>query len=488
MGKDSITTQNQANSIPKIGDIWYARLCIMTPIFLCFSYIPGLNFGGMSGFNAKVSLGEMFIMLFTIGFLVFLFTYQREYVLNRLKVHTKLILLPTLYIFYELITLPFGANLIRGIFEAGVLICFFLIFFWGVIALPNTPASQKTVKFMVYVTLALSILTISEVVSGAFSDLGLCRGCVSAGFGFARPSVFAIEPQFLGSLLIIPVLYLVYIFSKNKSNRYEMISLFLSLIALFCTLSRGAVYATILGMLVLFISLKFEGFLKVLSVCIVCFLFSVALDMFAVAINNNIDSNPLNTPATIVSQYSLGLIELPRFINDLDLISSEEETSTENVNEQLEQALITPAFDRYVEQSTDERNTSTSNALTVWRSSAKNVLFGVGIGSAGQAVVNAGLNNSPYEIIQNQYISTLLELGLVGLAMFLSMIVALYFMFIRRRQYLYMSILTAFLIQWWFFSGLPNALHIYFALPLLAIWSNRDGLTYRPLAKPELKN
>ena len=38
----------------------------------------------------------------------------------------------------------------------------------------------------------------------------------------------------------------------------------------------------------------------------------------------------------------------------------------------------------------------------------------------------------------------------------------------QRRDYLALVILVAYLAQWCFFSGLPNALHIYLVLALLS--------------------
>jgi hypothetical protein len=59
-------------------------------------------------------------------------------------------------------------------------------------------------------------------------------------------------------------------------------------------------------------------------------------------------------------------------------------------------------------------------------------------------------------------LAILLELGVVGLAIWAAIIAG--FIWKTRAQKWLWAILLAFLIQWNFFSGLPNALHIYLIL------------------------
>ncbi len=63
------------------------------------------------------------------------------------------------------------------------------------------------------------------------------------------------------------------------------------------------------------------------------------------------------------------------------------------------------------------------------------------------------------EIVQNEYASVLLELGLVGyLFLFLTLLP-----FIKKLSSLELS----YLLTLFFFSGLPNAFHVYLFPPLL---------------------
>lgn len=69
------------------------------------------------------------------------------------------------------------------------------------------------------------------------------------------------------------------------------------------------------------------------------------------------------------------------------------------------------------------------------------------------------------EITQNQYIEILLENGLIGTVLCLMAVVV--YLYDTRRDKLAWVILIAFALQWNFFSGLPNALHIYLVLAVI---------------------
>ena len=66
------------------------------------------------------------------------------------------------------------------------------------------------------------------------------------------------------------------------------------------------------------------------------------------------------------------------------------------------------------------------------------------------------------EIVQNEYLELLLEYGVLGLALF-SVVIAALFYTTRRRKWVW-ALLAAYLVQWVFFSGYPNALPIYLTL------------------------
>ena len=110
----------------------------------------------------------------------------------------------------------------------------------------------------------------------------------------------------------------------------------------------------------------------------------------------------------------------------------------------------------------------TKTALAAWsEQDLPHRLFGTGLGSAG--IVMAQQTGSSYqkEIVQNEYVEVLLERGMVGFLLFVVAIGSTLYQVRRRgRQALAWPILAAYLVQRCFFSGLPNALHIY----LIASW------------------
>lgn len=68
-------------------------------------------------------------------------------------------------------------------------------------------------------------------------------------------------------------------------------------------------------------------------------------------------------------------------------------------------------------------------------------------------------------MVQNHYVELLLELGVIGFALFACVIVG--FVRQQRRAAYAVAIAAAFAVQWWFFSGYPNALHIFLILAFI---------------------
>jgi len=97
------------------------------------------------------------------------------------------------------------------------------------------------------------------------------------------------------------------------------------------------------------------------------------------------------------------------------------------------------------------------------------VMFGVGIGGAGQALYVNGLMDSPREIVQNQYASLLLETGIIGV-FFAGLIVVLAINGLKKscNRVLIICLMLAYGVTLFFFSGLPNALQVYLMPVLLS--------------------
>ena len=131
----------------------------------------------------------------------------------------------------------------------------------------------------------------------------------------------------------------------------------------------------------------------------------------------------------------------------------------ENFEDNREESV----FDGYVEESTETRLRLSKAALEIWSQNPTRMLIGVGLGGAGQALYDNNLSPAPKEIVQNEYISLLLETGLVGVSLFMLTIVLLLIAAWRRKtvRAAVLGLLVAYGVSICFFSGLPNALQIY---------------------------
>ena len=165
-------------------------------------------------------------------------------------------------------------------------------------------------------------------------------------------------------------------------------------------------------------------------------------------------------------------------------------------------------YDGYVAESTDVRVNFTDLSLKAATSDPKILIFGSGLGSAGTTLNEKFPEKvgTKRQIVQNEYASLLLELGLIGIALAVLMAITIcmcagYAQVTTAREAelkalhkratpvttgrgdaacIY-AIVIAYALSLLFFSGLPNAFHIYLIPPLLA------GIIGERLAKPTVR-
>ncbi len=75
-------------------------------------------------------------------------------------------------------------------------------------------------------------------------------------------------------------------------------------------------------------------------------------------------------------------------------------------------------------------------------------------------------------MVQNEYLEILLELGVIGFALFVAIIAGL-FKKTAKQKYLW-AIIVAFGVQWWLFSGYPNTLHLFVIFGFLYAYSLQE--------------
>lgn len=237
--------------------------------------------------------------------------------------------------------------------------------------------------------------------------------------------------------------------------------------ALYLTLSRGAMIAGAGAGLVL-VAIAWQSVpqwvyrsTKLLGVALLGATAGIAWHALFTQLNPRVADGWYDAVSKSVHHLTLGRISLPKNASAAPSLPEEQVLDTSY-------SMLPPRalFDGYVERSTSERTRLTDWALQTWRKDGWTMLLGVGAGGAGRAIWHyTGKTGWELEIVQNEYVSVLLELGVVGIMLALFSLLAV----IKRTatQRWIWAILTGYMIQWLFFSGLPNALHIYLVLILV---------------------
>ena len=421
------------------------------PVVVWFSYWPNIHFGRSETMNFEISVALIYCLVLALVGLPSVWKNRRELMKNRQ------IWLVGLLVIYAGATVLWSLNATRGFLTAGIIGVLYLIFL-GFVARRQqlVKLAPRLIKLTVGSAVVMSGLAIVQFLVGIWLSgeaTLLCAGCVSGQFGWPRPNVFAIEPQFFGSLLLPSLLIVSRQVLVKPVHRRAVLILLLLQIALLLTMSRGAIYAYLLGVLVVLVmnyrQVKRIG--QLMAVSLLALVISLSGQGLAAISSPSISESFGGAVAKSINQLSLGVIDLGQ------------KSVPEPVGAHGKEA---PVFDGYVEESTDIRLGRTEMALGAWRKDLSTMLFGVGLGGAGIAISQAYPGQiGAREIIQNEYIERLLERGLIGLMLF---VVALVWLVRRTRPRWLMAIIVAFVFQWLFFSGYPNAAHIY--LFMIAVW------------------
>ena len=465
-------------------------LILFPPVFF-FSYYPIISLAESESMNYELSLPEIWLVLFFLLSLPQLKNIYHFYGVKKLGIAVAIPI-------YLSLAVIWSENRSRTILTAGL---FWLLVFAGLnlIYYLKTDKTNKLrnslIKSLLISAVAISIFCwiqcILDVIGVPRDATLLCRGCISTTFGFPHPSGFAIEPQFMGNLLLAPVLLCFYLLSKNFKTRKRSICLILLTLfltaTLFLTLSRGAIYAFLLALtLMLVLIRKKPAVIKSLT----CASFSLILALVSFGVFSAVgptNDTFLSGTTKAIHQLTLGKIDLrpDEAKTDAKTAPSSSETepqsqsiagaeqSVSTVPSQASSALDDTAshFSGYVAESTDTRLGLNSLAIKTWTTSAQYIIVGAGLGSAGSAMHKAfPAEIGPKEIVQNEYVSLLLETGIFGIV-----VIALVVIFttvhlakrkLLRHNSLFVSVVFGFALTLLFFSGLPNALHLYL-FPLL---------------------
>ena len=367
----------------------------------------------------------------------------------------------------------------------------------------------------------------------------LCEGCTYQSFGFPHPNAFAIEPQFFGNLLLAPSMLCLYYLLYHKNGKKSILSsshrpllwaiaIFL-IITLFFTFSRGAIYAFLASLACLIIYQLFKKHFKYL-ILVPVILCSATFSLLCQGVFAELSPTTDTFTSAIaksIHHLSLGKIDLrqsdsatsssrapvgpPAVAGALPIVFSREkidpeideiansDSAAETTNFSLsglaevttEQERPSPvttgardatanenisSFSGYVAESTNTRLELSEMAYDTWNDTPKTILIGAGLGGAGPVLYQKYPDlGTKKQIVQNEYISLLLEFGLVGIALIILaailIITSVKITDKSQKSWLF-TLLLAYTLTLLFFSGLPNALHIYL-LPAYALFFSK---------------
>ena len=486
------------------------------PIVLFFSYYPVIPLFSTESSNYEFSLPLLWLLLMGILSLpIFLADLcnliTKKTPLTKVPVQIPLIL-SSIPLYFSL-TLLWSSNKFRGLVTAGVIWCLYLslLTFYKNIILKKTPLSLEK-PFLFGATLAASFCWLQAILNTfnvQGSQILLCLGCTNLSFGFPHPNGFAIEPQFMGNLLLAPAIFLVFrvIHPKSHQTRKDKI-LYLALAGfiistLFLIFSRGATYSFFLAIAVIFLYEIFHTKKKLLvaSKIISLVLFPLIFVTLAQGLMSELGSTSdtfLGGVSRSISQMTLGRVKIPlpeakkssvdqsKSLNILPHNNSSNFSTSDTAD--INTTIQTPLFDGYITESTDIRVKLSKMGLRLTLSHPRQFFFGSGLGSSGVALYQAFPElGSTKEITQNEYVAILVETGFIGiLIIFCSGICVFYLCYSRQKsieqsskqsmkksnftslisniipaKLYFASLILAYAASVCFFSGLPNALHIY---------------------------
>ena len=386
----------------------YNTLLYLAPIVFFFSFWPALNFGESDTMHFKLTLPLIWLVFFDVVS-IYLVLAQKKF--NEIKRFYYLLLFPI----FATISLFWSRNWLRGLFAVGVLWLIILAVL-SILLIGKTEVEKEfKKKFLkvffgasVFVGLFCLLQCILDLVGVSREVTLMCAGCTYSEFGFPHPNGFAIEPQFMGNLLLAPTMLAGYYMLRER--KYGWLFFFLSF-ALFLTFSRGAIYAFIISMAIYSIvnicrTKKWRA-MMIWPIIVLAFLFTLNMQGIFAQVSKTNDTY-LTGVSKVINHLSLGRIEFNKSENE------KEEVKEGEVIEEKEEA----AFDGYVESSTTGRIEITNAMINTWKKNPMNIIFGVGFGGAGVAMYEAGEMGYAGEVGQNFYASTLLETGLIGVVLF----------------------------------------------------------------------
>ncbi|MGK2896219.1 MAG: O-antigen ligase family protein [Candidatus Saccharimonadales bacterium] len=403
---------------------------------LPFSYIPVLQLGIVGGIHVDIAWIYGIAVFTVLTALPMLWRAKSTlYSLATWRIFTYWLLFMTL-------SLVWTANLTRGLITVAFAWLLFTLASVVVVYWPLIKQEKRIVLCIIAASVSFSCLFaawqfVGDALGVAPAFTLLPQDYRIGTFSFARPTAFALEPQFFASILLAPWAFALYGTLRSKQWNYALCFGLLT-IMLGLTLSRGAFVAmTFTGIILLYTTGSRIQRIKVISFGLAALLFALlALITISLFSTNN---SAYTTLDTTLNQISLGVIDLPS------------ETDTD-----------------FAERSSSSRVEMAILAVNIWSSQSTSFFVGTGVGGFGQTAHAFSNEHYPTTLVANNYYAEMLtETGVIGVALFIAFIGSILIELWRTRRWLLTAVLVAYLVQWSFFSGNANVVHIWVYLGLL---------------------
>jgi len=387
------------------------------PVVVYFSNLPQIVIGTHPAMNLELTLPLVWLASFAVLSLPDCWKILKK----SFKKSPRLTLLGLLFPAYLVLSIFWSKTPLRGLLTAGLVIGVLI----SILTLKTAAVNLKTIfklikKSGLIFALFCFIQSLLDMVGVSREVTLLCPGCTSEAFGFPHPNGLAIEPQFMGNLLIAPALIMLNSLLQNKSEKSQIetvrsknlklqqvwsVATTVFLIAmLFFTFSRGAIYGFIIGAIILVIGAhrQITKIIKGIIIIVSGFVLSLLIQGAATAVNPTNDTF-LDGIARSINQLTLGKIDLSQTPTPPGEPFAEPPIETEPVKMTI--------FDGYIPESTNRRLELSSFAIQIATKNPTSFIFGVGIGGSGAAMLESfPEQGTAKEIVQNQYLESWLEL------------------------------------------------------------------------------
>ena len=185
--------------------LWKLFVCVM-PAVLFFSYYPIISLGSDATMNFELSVPLLWLVVFNlVGLGVMI---RRGVLFKGLKGKWGWILFPV----WVTLSVIWSLNVVRGVLTAGILwLIYFAVYgMWSLRELFDVEFLRRFWRWFFGATLVVCAWCVAQCVldlAGVAREYTLmCAGCTYRMFGFPHPNGFAVEPQFMGNLLLAPAM------------------------------------------------------------------------------------------------------------------------------------------------------------------------------------------------------------------------------------------------------------------------------------------